>query len=126
MMRKLGVLFLLTGSILGCDTQDTERINRLGKLTVDKVQSLAGDNSKLFSGLQPLRRDGEQGLDARVAARLHWEKSLADAQIEVSIKDGKVELKGKVTDLTQRRRAVELAESTVGADRVVDLLEAPE
>src|SRR5438309_903169 len=127
MKRKTVGFLVLVISLSGCDTQDTERLARVGKLTLDKVQALADDNAKMFSGLPPLHRDGsEQGLDARVAARLHWEKSLADAKIEVSVKDGKVELKGKVADQTQRRRAVELAESTVGADLVVDLLESPE
>src|SRR5262249_4854175 len=108
----------------GCDTQDTDRLARVGKLTLDKVQTLAGDNTKMLNSLQRLGTD--QALDARVAARLQWEKSLADVKITVNVRDGKVELKGKVADLTERRGAVELAESTVGADKVVDLLEAPE
>lgn len=122
------ILGLALAIAAGCDTQDTERLARVGRLTLDKVQTLAEDNAKAFSDLQPARQAGkdEQTLDARVAARLHWEKSLADAKIEVSVKDGKVELRGKVGDPAQRRRAVELAESTVGADIVVDLLEAPE
>lgn len=110
----------------GCDTQDTARLAKVGKLTLCKVQSLADDQAKMFPGLHPWQSEGnEHGLAARVEARLQWEKSLADAKIGVTVKDGKVELKGKVADLTQRRRAVELAESTVGVDLVVDLLEVP-
>ena len=64
-------------------------------------------------------------LDARVSARLRWDKALAGSKIQVQAKDGVVELKGPVIDLAQRRRAVELAESTAGADKVTDLLEVP-
>ena len=39
---------------------------------------------------------------------------------------GEVELKGKVNDLMQRRRAVELTDSTAGVEKVVDQLELPE
>jgi osmotically-inducible protein OsmY len=128
LLRPMLVALSMTGLFLlaGCDSQDTDRLVRVGRVTMDKVQSMAGDHSKLFTGLQAVRGDLQDlGLDARVAARLRWDRALADAQIEVHARDGKVELKGKVNSLEQRRRAVELAESTVGADKVVDSLEAP-
>ena len=62
-------------------------------------------------------------LDTRVAARLRWDKALVNHKIEVTAADGVVELKGKVGDLIQRRRAVEIAQSTAGVNEVRDSLE---
>jgi hypothetical protein len=109
---------------LGCSNEDTEHLVRVGKVTAAKVEALTGGNDKLLGGWQAVRGDlNEVGLDARVAVRLRWDKSLADVRIEVHAKDGQVELKGVVNDLAQRRRAVDLAESTAGAEKVNDLLE---
>ncbi len=125
--KLVAIILVLAPLLCGCDTQDTARLAKVGKLTLTKVQTLADDQAKLFPGLQPWHYDGnQQDLGGRVEARLHWDKGLADAKIAVTVKDGKVALSGKVADLTQRRRAVELAESTVGADLVVDLLEVSE
>lgn len=119
--------FFLAGALLatcGCSNEDAEHLMRVGKVTAAKVEALTGGNDKLLGGWQAVRGDlNEVGLDARVALRLRWDKSLADVRIEVQAKDGQVELKGTVNDLTQRRRAVDLAESTAGAEKVTDLLE---
>jgi osmotically-inducible protein OsmY len=113
---------LLTGS--GCSNEDADHLVRVGKVTAAKVEALTGGNDKLLGGWQAVRSDlNEVGLDARVGIRLRWDKSLADVRIEVHAKDGQVELKGVVNDLAQRRRAVDLAESTAGAEKVNDLLE---
>src|SRR5262249_26316806 len=108
----------------GCSNEDADHLVRVGKVTAAKVEALTGGNDKLLGGWQAVRGDlNEVGLDARVALRLRWDKSLADVRIDVQVKDGQVELKGTVHDLTQRRRAVDLAESTAGAEKVNDLLE---
>jgi osmotically-inducible protein OsmY len=60
-----------------------------------------------------------------VSARLSWDKSLAGVPVQVRANGGRVELHGTVPDLTQRRRAVELAESTAGVTEVVDALQVP-
>ena len=68
----------------------------------------------------------EPGVEARVTARLRWEKSLSDASIQVVASEGGIELKGKVAKVAQKKRAVELAESTTGVDRVTESLEVDE
>ena len=52
---------------------------------------------------------------------------LPDGSWTYEVGGKEIELKGKVQDLTQRRRAVELAETTAGVEKVTDLLqtEAP-
>jgi osmotically-inducible protein OsmY len=110
--------------VCGCSNEDADQLARVGKITAAKVESLTGGNDKFLTGWQAVRGDlSDLGLDARVATRLRWDKNLADAHIEVRVKDGQVELTGTVADLAQRRRAVELAESTAGAGKVVDALE---
>jgi osmotically-inducible protein OsmY len=110
--------------VCGCSNEDADHLLRVGRITAAKVEALTGGNDKLLTGWQAVRGDlSDLGLDARVATRLCWDKNLADAHIEVRAKDGQVELKGTVNDLAQRRRAVELAESTAGTGKVIDLLE---
>ena len=62
-------------------------------------------------------------LDARVLWRIRWDKALAGADIQVdSPMGGVVHLRGVVNDLSRQRRALELAESTEGVDRVINEL----
>jgi osmotically-inducible protein OsmY len=132
-MAKVGSqrrILLLAASILlacGCENQDTDRLGRAARRVASKFDSLtSGADDKLSAGLQAFRADlGEMSLDARVSARLRWDKALAGAKIQVEAKNGVVELKGSVGDLEQRRRAVELAESTSGAEKVTDSLQIP-
>jgi len=86
----------------------------------EKINSASGESGRgLTTGWQSM------ALDARVSARLRWDKTLSNEQIQVQATGGVIELKGTVRDLGQRRRAVELAESTVGTEQVLDLLEVP-
>jgi osmotically-inducible protein OsmY len=62
-------------------------------------------------------------IQGRVYARLYWDKSLADAPFKVEPKNGGVIiLKGSVPNHEAKRRAVELAQSTVGVNETVDEL----
>jgi hyperosmotically inducible periplasmic protein len=62
-------------------------------------------------------------VEGRVYARLYWDKSLADSDIKIETKDrGVVVLKGSLPNAEARRRAVELAQSTVGVNETVDEL----
>ena len=62
-------------------------------------------------------------VQGRVYARLYWDKSLADAPYKVETKDGGVVvLKGSVTTHEAKRRAIDLAQSTVGVNETVDEL----
>lgn len=123
--RRYGWLLLGVVVACGCSNEDRDRLARVGRVAADKVEHLtSGANGKLASGWQAFRADlDEMALDARVSARLRWDKTLTDVPIQVHAAGGIVELQGTVNDLAQRRRAVELAESTVGADKVKDLME---
>jgi osmotically-inducible protein OsmY len=119
------VLVLLSGA---CNRQDAERLGRIGRKAVERTEGLTGHvRDSLTTGWQSVCSGAEESsVPARVMARLRLDKSLADATIEVELKDGVIELRGQVADLPQRRRAIELAESTIGVAKVADKLQTPQ
>jgi hyperosmotically inducible protein len=63
----------------------------------------------------------ELSVQGRVYARLHWDKALAAAPIEISVQnENVVVLSGAVPTEAARHTAVTLADGTVGVGRVVD------
>jgi hyperosmotically inducible protein len=63
------------------------------------------------------------GLEARIYGRLHWDKALVDAPIELDAQQGGVVvLTGSVASAEAKTKAVALAQDTVGVLRVVDQL----
>jgi hypothetical protein len=122
------LLLGLAALAAGCSREDTERLARVGRRIVARTEALTSDlRENLTSGWQGFCASCEQtGLDARVAARLRWDKGLAEAAIRVEAAGGTVELKGTVRDAGQRQRAVEVAESTAGVEKVTDSLHIAE
>ena len=110
----------------GCSDQDTDHLARVAKCAASKSEGLTrGADGQLLSWSTISGNLDELPLDTRVAARLRWDKNLEGTPIDVKLRDDVIELKGTVRDLEQRRRAVDLAQSTmgVGADKVADRLE---
>jgi hyperosmotically inducible protein len=65
----------------------------------------------------------EMSVFERVYARIHWDKKLTDAVIELEVQsDGTTTLRGAVADAAAKKRAVILARDTVGVTTVVDEL----
>jgi len=63
------------------------------------------------------------GVESRIYGRIHWDKALTDARIELEMQDGGVViLRGVVPDEAAKGKAVVLAGDTVGVNRVVDQL----
>ncbi len=121
--------FLLLGGLAviggGCSKGDTERLARVGRKIVEKADEMtAAANNRLHTGL---RTSGVSlsGLDARVSERLRWDKDLENTHIQVDADGPVVTLRGPVPGLVERQRAVAIAQSTVGVQKVVDLLEMP-
>jgi hypothetical protein len=127
--RGWGWLLLGLGLAAGCNQRDKECLARVGRKLVGKAETAASGNvpGQLGNGLQTVRASAsaEHGLDARVACRIRWDRSLADTPIEVLTRGRVIELKGTVHDLAARRRAVDLAATTAGVERVIDLLDIP-
>jgi len=65
----------------------------------------------------------DMGVSSRVYGRLHWDKALNGAQLEIDVQnDGVATLTGVVADARAKAKAVELTRDTVGITQVVDLL----
>src|SRR4051812_45246497 len=62
---------------------------------------------------------GEHG---RVYSRLHWDKNLHGAKIEITVKGSVATLTGTVADAKAKAKALELTQDTVGITDVVDHL----
>jgi osmotically-inducible protein OsmY len=116
----IGVTLCFAPLTLGCNNSDRDHLARAAGKAREKVKGLTGETGQsLTTGWQSM------ALDARVSARIKWDKSLNKELIRVQANGAVIELHGTVKDLAQHRRAVELAESTVGIEQVVDLLEEP-
>lgn len=111
-------LLLLLGA--GCNRQDVDGLGRIGRRVLERSQAAVSPLRDRFD--QTLKGIGTLGLRQRVLHRLHWDKSLVDAGIDVAVSENEVELKGTLKLDEQRRRAIELAETTVGVERVTDQL----
>jgi osmotically-inducible protein OsmY len=111
----------------GCSSDDVDRLARVGRKAAAHAGALAGTpEDQLTTGWQAVRTSWDElALDARVAARIRWDKGLEDVSVQVRGSGGVVELRGTVPSLAQRRRAVELAETTVGVEKVVDEIQVP-
>jgi osmotically-inducible protein OsmY len=122
-----GLLLAILG-IAGCSSDDADGLARVARKSADKVETMTGGApDRLAAGLDSMRANwNELALDARVAARLRWDKELQETSIHVKAKGDTVELTGKVSKLAQRQRAVHLAQDTVGVVEVVDTLDVAE
>jgi hyperosmotically inducible protein len=123
-----GLLLSAAIAATGCSKHDTERLARLSQKISARMESIGdGATCTLHGGWQGFRaHQDDGGIDARVASRLRWDKELADTRLQVEAETGTVTLKGKVENLAQRQRAVALAESTTGVEKVIDELKLPE
>ncbi len=121
-LRLLGGLALLAA---GCDGQDADRLAKIGRKVVDRLEMRAsGGEGRLPDSLQSIRGGiGEFAVDAKVAARLHWDKELEGTAIQVgALGGGVVKLTGSVPSFEAHQRAVHLARNTSGVSNVVDEL----
>jgi hypothetical protein len=111
--------------ICGCGGQDVDRLGRIASMTAGKFNDMVGGpHGKLANGWDAVfGAVSEATPDARVAARLRWDKALDQADIQVqSTGPGVVRLQGTVIDANQQQRAGELAEATLGVEQVVNEL----
>jgi osmotically-inducible protein OsmY len=130
-MGKSWPLFLLTAALIapagvaGCGADDRERLAGVGRKLAEHLQDASAETgARLTRGWNAARGEDEDlPLDTRVSLRLRYDKHLPDTSVAVTAHGGEVELRGKVRDAEQRRRAFDLAESTAGVDKVTDALE---
>jgi hyperosmotically inducible protein len=87
-------------------------------------QGVHAIGSTVEEGWQQVKEKANRmGLSGRVYARLHWDKTLQSATLDIDVHDGGVvTLKGSVADDEAKHAAERLASNTVGVTKVVSEL----
>jgi len=109
----------------GCTRQDTESLSNIGRKIMERASAATAPYRQKLVDFKSANASLDSIQD-RVTCRLRWEKVLADTPIEVVASGAEIELKGTVKSLEQRTRAVEIAESTMGVERVLNSLTVSE
>lgn len=80
--------------------------------------------AELSQAWSEVRKSVEKmGVQGRVYGRLHWDKALEGANLEISVRDGQVVvLSGTVDNATAKLKAEELTRDTIGVSSVVNEL----
>ena len=119
----LALFILFVGSRF--KPSDGEALSSISRLTVGKVRNALPPAERIAAPVNALRCELPDSLDLRVKARLSTEKSLEGMDFAVVSEGTEVKLRGIVPDSASRRRAVELAQNTLGVGSVVDELAVP-
>lgn len=87
-------------------------------------QGLNRLRSEVREGWASLRSTVDKmGVQGRVYGRLRWDKQLAESRIDVETEEGGVVLlRGQVSSAAAQQKALQLANDTVGVNKVVDEL----
>jgi osmotically-inducible protein OsmY len=117
MKTSLLLALLALGFLSGCDRQDGNRLARVGRKVADKARVLVPDRVPFGTSVGP------RGLaDERVRERFRSDRYLAPQPIDVSAEGNTIRLRGTVPESVLKRRAFEIADSTVGVEKVIDEL----
>lgn len=122
-MRKSILLVLPASLFVGCSQNDSDHINNISRKAIGYLEARAGGpQGQVITGYQAvLGSMGESLLDNRVATRLNWDKLMAETRVEVKlVSSGVVKLTGLVKEETQKQRAMEIAQSTTGVNKVIN------
>src|SRR5687768_3906361 len=102
--------------VVGCQKSDADALASIGGKIAARTHGYAAQLQQKCPNLPG-------SLESRVRSRLRWDKHLADSSVDVVVTDKNVELKGSLATPDQVRRAVDLAESTLGVDSVTNSLQ---
>lgn len=117
-MKRLSWMFVpLAVTICGCDGNDGDRLTRVGWTVSQNIQALVPERMPFVGSLGlPKNSTREQS----VRERFRSDRYLGELTIEIIGEPGTIRLRGQVADAVLKRRAVEIAESTVGVEKVID------
>ena len=103
----------------------TEKIKEKAGSAVNSIKKGAASAEEAIREKYEQARAGvsKMGIEARVYARIHWDKTLADAKIDLSApSEGVIAVTGVVADEKVKAKALELTRDTIGVTQVVDHL----
>lgn len=126
MSPRLPLLLAACLSLAGCKARDGDLLMEAARRLGDKFAACGGATPCEITARFRAAAGGAS-LGARVENRIRWDRYLKDSDIEVHLTGtGVVTLRGEAPDRALKQRAVELARTTVGVERVVDELGLPE
>lgn len=98
-----------------------KKLDQVGREIRGGLDRAGQEAKERFTSAQASIRN--MGVEGRIYGRLHWDKALNDATIDLAVTEaGVVTLSGAVATAPAKARAVELAKETVGVTEVVDRL----
>jgi hyperosmotically inducible periplasmic protein len=116
--RILSIVAFFVIAESGCNRSDGDRLTRVAVKLTEKIQELQPERTPLTGSFGIT---SSVNLDSRVRDRFKTDRYLAPLPIEIDANEGStVRLRGSVDDAVLKQRAVEIAESTVGVEKVVD------
>lgn len=129
-MRQLSAVLILVALFIVLvgsrfRPSDGDKLSAVARIAGAKFRGVMPAAARVAAPVNALRHELPVPVEDRVRGRLDADKTLAGVAFAVSADGGAVTLRGVVANNSARRRAVELAESTVGVDRVVDELAVP-
>ena len=128
-MKKTFVtlLFLvIVGGALGFSkSSDAEVLTRVGKTGAAKVTGAMPPAAQLAGPLAATKTGALLPIEDRVRLRFQTDKALEGANITVIAEGSEVRLRGEVGNALVRARAVELAQTTSGVEKVTNELVEP-
>ncbi len=112
----------------GGKRSDVEVLARVGTAVARQTKAALPDASRVAGPFVAFRPGDALPVEERVRVRIRTDKDTGGADVTVlpGAVPGEVRLRGIVPTPASRARAVELAEGTVGVDRVVDEIAVPE
>jgi hyperosmotically inducible periplasmic protein len=111
------------GAIGRAQQEGTEKPGKLeeaGRAIKRGLQNARDSVKEEFAKIRDSVHD--MGIESRVYGRLHWDKALTSAVLDLKIENGVVTLKGSVASVEAKTKAVTLAQDTVGVNKVIDQL----
>ena len=128
-MKKTFVAFLfltIVGAALGFSrSSDAEVLTRVGKTGAAKVTGAMPPSAHLAGPLAATKTGPLLPIEDRVRLRFQTDKALEGATITVVAEGTSVRLRGEVSNALVRARAVELAQTTSGVEKVTNELVEP-
>ena len=97
------------------------KLDEVGRDLKGGLKSAGNEMKEQFASVKTSVEN--MGVESRVYSRIHWDKALADATIELTTsQDGVITLDGSVATAQVKSHAAKLAQETLGVTKVVDRL----
>ena len=119
------VLGLVGGTLAMSKPGDARILTKVGSLASRKIEAALPESSKVAGPVNALRNKDFLSTGDRVQVRIRTDKSMEGANVVVIADGGDIKLRGDVKNSLQRIRAVELAQSTAGVEKVSNEIVEP-